>query len=148
MSISVTLNMAKMTQLMGQLAPNAAAAVDGTAHGIQQLASELAPRRTGALSQSIYVSTPPTSDYGQHASAAQSLNPDAVIVSEVTASTAQYITGPPPDTAYIDIVGVAVEYGIYNELGTKYMAPHPFLYPSVEPAKDAFISSMSHIADV
>jgi hypothetical protein len=146
--IAVTLNMLQLTQLLGDLAPNAAAAVDGTAHSIQQLSSELAPRRTGALAASIYVSTPNGSDYGQHESAAQSLNPEAIITQEVTPNNAQYITGPPPDSAYVDIVGVAVNYGIFNELGTYKMAPHPFLYPSVEPARDAFIASMSHIADV
>jgi HK97 gp10 family phage protein len=148
MSVSVTLNNVKLVRLIGQLGPNAATAVDETARSIQELSREIAPRRTGALSQSIYVSTPNESDYGQHASAASSLNPLAQIQQEVTPHNAQYITGPPPDTAYADIVGVAVQYGLFNELGTRYMAPHPFLFPSIEPNKNTFISSMSSIANV
>lgn len=148
MAARVVVHRAKLDQLLSQLVPRSQDTVDQSAQDIQQLSYELAPKLTGALSQSIYVSTPRASDYSQHSSTAQSLNPLAQIEPEVTPNNWQSISGVNVDNAYTAIVGVAVNYGLFNELGTRYMAPRPFLFPSIEGNRDNFFSAMSHIADV
>lgn len=35
-------------------------------------------------------------------------------------------------------IGVGVEYGLYQELGTRFMPAHPFLTPAVEHARGGF----------
>lgn len=44
-------------------------------------------------------------------------------------------------------VAVGVEYGIYEELGTRNRPPHPFLGPAAEAVKPSFIAAMKQVLD-
>lgn len=116
-------------------------AVDESASAIRDLASQLAPRDTGSLSASLYVATPDGSDYGQHASEAQSLNPNANIVPEVRPEFVMSL-GTGNEGLYVAVVGWAVEHGLFQELGTRYQAAQPFLFPAVENERSAFVTRM------
>lgn len=43
------------------------------------------------------------------------------------------------------IVADGVEYGIYQELGTKRMAAHPFLIPAVEKVRNFIVDKVAKI---
>ena len=45
------------------------------------------------------------------------------------------------------IVSSAVNYSVYLEEGTKYMAPRPILRPASEAGRAALLSSMPKVAD-
>jgi HK97 gp10 family phage protein len=145
--VTIRVNKDRLDRLIAQLPVNATSAVDDIARDIQERASQIAPRDTGALSASIYVNNGTDSDYVTHAGTAASLNPDAVIVDEVNPDFVLSLFGG-GDNAYTSVVGVAVNYGIFQEFGTRFMPPQPYLIPSVEPARDAFIERMSHVADI
>lgn len=147
MTVTTRVNKLRLDGLILQLSPRSHAAVDLTANNIRDRAASLAPRRTGSLAESIYVGTPDGSDYSQRAGDARSTNPTAIIVSEVTSSEVLSLSGG-SSNAYVDVVGVAVQHGVFNELGTRFMSAQPFIFPSVEPERDAFVSAMSHVADV
>jgi HK97 gp10 family phage protein len=144
MSVTVRTNIIPLVALIAALPGRSNQVVDDTAMEIRDLASQLAPRATGSLAASIYVSGPNSSDYGNRVAAASSLNPRAIIVPEVTPSQVLSLTGG--SAGYTDVVGVGVEHGIFNELGTRYMAPQPFLFPAVQPAIGQFTLAMSHVA--
>lgn len=146
MSFKVVLNTARLTGLYSRLTPKARAAVQDAAEDMRDRASQLAPRDTGSLAASLYVATPDGSDYSQRASAARALNSRATIVSEVTPDQVLSLGGE-SGKGFIAVVGIAVEHGVFNELGTRFMAPQPFMVPAAEPERDRFISLMSHVAD-
>ncbi len=124
--------------------------VDQTAENIRTRAYQMAPRATGSLAESLYVSKgdDDVSDYSQHAARAQSVNPKAVIVPEVRPSLVISLSGAGGAASYIAVIGAAVSHGIFQELGTRYMAPQPFMFPAVEPERSEFVSIMGGIVDI
>lgn len=122
--------------------------VDNAASDIASLAISFAPVDTGALVDSIYITNGETSDYEECAGNAESANPDAIIVEEVLPEFVLSLYGSLGDGAYMSVVGVAVNYGIFNEVGTRYMAPRPFMIPATEIVRDSFVNDFNDIADV
>ena|SRR5579885_853141 len=104
------------------------------AFDVQAAAATAAPVDTGFLRNSIYVETATDSTYGQGASSP----PEG-------ASLLPEIEKPEDDlTAYI---GVGANYGIYQEMGTRYMPAHPYLAPAVEQVRPNFESALGKIEE-
>jgi len=83
-----------------------------------------APVRTGFLRDSCYAVTPDgTSTYGE----ASPPTDDVYLLDEVK-----------PEDDMTGIVGVAANYGIFLEMGTRHMSPRPFFYPGVEAGRAQF----------
>lgn len=150
MGITLTTRRNLIPLLPGILNTRMKAAVDTTAENIRTRAYQMAPRDTGSLAESLYVSKgdADNSDYSQHAARAQTVNPRAVIVPEVMPSLVISLSGVGGPSSYIAIIGAAVSHGIFQELGTRYMAPQPFMFPAIEPERSNFVSIMGGIVDV
>ncbi len=104
-----------------------------TAFDIQGQANSTAPIDTGFLRNSIYVVTHDESTYG----GATPSKPDAYLLPEIEKAEDD-------TTAYI---AVGANYGIYLELGTRFMPPKPYLAPAVETVRPQFEKAMSLIED-
>src|SRR6266699_5776698 len=107
--------------------------VKGVADSISEEASMLPPEDTGFLAASIYVKTTTTSTYGKgHVS----MTPYQALHRELFPE----VDAPPDDlTAYI---AVGATYGIYLEMGTRYMPAQPYFYQSVENG-DAYLQTLA-----
>lgn len=121
-------------------------AVDDTAHDIQTTASQRAPRDTGSLAASIYVNNGEESDYVERTADAQARNKEVVILEEVDPEFAISLSGG-TDASYVSVVGVAAGHGIFQEFGTRFQPPQPFMFGAIEVARDEFTTRMSHVAD-
>lgn len=121
--------------------------VDATALAVQARASQIAPVDTGALRNSIYVNNGDTSDYTLRVATAQSLNPDMNPLEEIDPEFVIPVSASPGLESYIVVVGVAADYGIFLELGTRNMQPQPFMLPTALGAQDDFEQAMMHVAD-
>jgi hypothetical protein len=148
MTVTVTLQADRLAQLLRQIPQRAKTAVDETADEIRDTSSQLAPRDTGSLSSSMYVSNGDESDYAQRSGQARSQNPDAIIVQEVRPEFVLSLGGGSNDNAYLAVVGAAVAHGIYQELGTRFIGSRAFMIPATEGASTAFVAAMSKIADL
>ena len=95
-----------------------------------------APEDTGFLAASIYVKTQTTSTYGKgHVS----MTPYQALHRELFPE----VDAPPDDlTAYI---AVGATYGIYLEMGTRYMPAQPYFYPAMEAGNAYFETLVSFI---
>jgi hypothetical protein len=90
--------------------------VGTAADAIAELAGEMAPTQSGFMASTIYVSAQDHDTYGQDVGEAPG---DSYLL-------------PEEDRDGGAIVGVAANYGAYVELGTRFMAPEPFLGPAAE----------------
>ena len=104
-----------------------------TAFDIQAGAASSAPVDTGFLRNSIYTVTADGSTYGQGGGPTHK---DSYLLPPVGEAE--------ETTAY---VAVGANYGIYVEMGTRYMAAEPYFYPAVEAARQPFIDAMSKLED-
>jgi HK97 gp10 family phage protein len=86
---------------------------------IAQEASSNAPKLTGALSESIYVTTTKQSTYGGAAGTAEDLRPGHLL-DEASASQHEALIGPCQD------------YGADVEFGTLHQRAQPYLVPAAE----------------
>jgi hypothetical protein len=100
-------------QIAAKVKPAVQKIVTETAIGVEEDMRSHAPERTGFLASSIYSVTP---GYGSTYGEALAPPGDSYLLPE----------------AQPDIVGVAANYGIYVELGTRFMAAQPYFYPAVE----------------
>lgn len=107
------------------------AAVDQTAFAIQADAQRTAPYKTGTLRRSIHTITPTTSGY---AGASRGVEPRQLVAE-----------APKPPTGSA-IVGVAVNYGKFVELGTRYMAARPYLIPALEREAPKLVERIRRLA--
>jgi HK97 gp10 family phage protein len=121
--------------------------VDEAAGQVQTRASQLAPVDTGALRNSIYVNNGDASDYSQRVGTAQSLNPDMVALEELDPEFVISVSTSPGNDSYISVVGVAADYGLFQELGTSRNRAQPFMLPAALGVQDDFETAMSHVAD-
>lgn len=147
MSITAVVKRNGIPSLMSLIEKRSRQNVEDGASDVRDLAAQLAPRDTGSLAESLYVSSSAGSDYSQRAAAAASRNPDAVIVPEVRPEFALTLFGT-SGAGYTAIVGAAVEHGVFQEFGTRYQSAQPFLTPASEAMADQFTSAMQHVADV
>ncbi|MGH2519755.1 MAG: hypothetical protein ACRDF8_08130 [Chloroflexota bacterium] len=108
-----------------------------TAFDIQRDAMGLAAVDTGAMKNAVYVETSGDSSYGEAASAAEGMNPEGTVLSEVQS--------PPDDLTAI--VAEAMSYGAYQEMGTVRMAAHPYMTPAAEANRQPFLSAMSRLLE-
>ena len=104
------------------------------AFDIQAAAASSAPVDTGFLRNSIYVVTHNESTYGQGAEPTKAGSP--LLPAE-----------PAPDDDWTAYIGVGANYGIYLELGTRFMPPKPYLAPAVEQVRPSFEEAFSRIED-
>lgn len=89
------------------------------AFDIQARAMIAAPHDTGFLRSSIYTKTSKDTTYGV------GLVADGPLLPETDTSTPLGVA----------VVAVGAEYGIYQEMGTRYMPAHPFLVPAADAEK-------------
>lgn len=45
-------------------------------------------------------------------------------------------------------IGPTASYGIYQELGTSVMPPHPYLTPAFDKYRDSFLQAMGKVGDL
>jgi len=144
--ITVRVDTANIGKLIAQLSAKSQEAVNETAATIQSRASQMAPKDTTSLAESIYVNNGEQSDYAARTGRARNVNRDVIILEEIRPEFSITLFGS-SDQGYSAVVGVAAAHGVYQEYGTRFMGPQPFLTPSVEPMRDVFVNTMSHIAD-
>ena len=109
MTTRVFTDTTNLNRLIDRIPGNKRELVKSIAFQVEALAKMKAPVDTGALRNSIYVSlldshTPPK---------------------EATENL------PVPDNDVTAFVGPSVEYAIYQELGTSFMEPQPYLLPAL-----------------
>jgi len=151
-SISITKNL--IPQVRVAIIDKAEDAVRDAAHYGRDYTRSIAPVRTGALRESFYVNGPnQETDYVFAAGKAKALNPSAHIVPELRAAIVDPKVGQLRDQATgrftfpQTIVSSAVEYSLYIEEGTVFMAPRPILRQGTLAAEAKFKSDMRKVAD-
>lgn len=132
MGFEIKLQFSHFDQIAEAMKKNAQRAVDEIADEIAADARGHAARHSGALHDSIYVSTKERSTYGDAASAAQADNKDAAVLPEETATQEGEA-----------VIGVAVDYGLFVERGTVHEAARPFLTPAAEGKRSAFLDKLA-----
>lgn len=153
MTFSLSVRVNKISAVQTSIADRSMEIVKDSAEFMRDYASSIAPVRTSAFSASIYVNGPGGfTDYAERAGAASQRNPKAHIVPELQA--AQVDTGVGQLRNSLGqfslpeaIVASAVEYSLYLEEGTRYMAPRPTLRPAAEATRQQFAEAMKHVAD-
>ncbi len=120
-------------QLAAALPKVAASVVRETAQDVADLAAANAPVDTGFLKSSVYTVTAEGSTYGQ----AGTPPGDAYLLPEVDA----------PENEQTAYVAVGANYGIYQEMGTRFMPPQPYFYPAVEAGKVFLDDALSKMED-
>lgn len=143
---TVRVNDDRLVSLIRAMPNRTRASVDTTLGNIRDRARQQAPRDTGSLIASLYVSNGEDSDYAQCAGTARGLNPQAVIEPEVRPEFVLSLFGSGVG-GFAGVVGSAVAHAPFNEYGTVHMGARPFLIPAVEAERDDFEASMSHVAD-
>jgi HK97 gp10 family phage protein len=143
---TVRLNNDRLVSLIRAMPNRTRASVDQSLNNIRDRARQQAPRDTGSLIASLYVSNGERSDYAQCAGTARGLNPQAVIEPEVRPEFVLSLFGQVG--GFAGVVGSAVSHAPFNEYGTVHMSARPFLIPAVESESSAFQASMSHVADI
>src|SRR5215510_693058 len=140
--ISVTIRSNRIQEVIRNLGNGVERVVEQTASDIQRRASVIAPVDTSALRNSIYVSNlNGNSDYSQHAAQASALNPLAQITPEVRPGQVIWLSGN-GNITHAAVVGPCVHYGVYQELGTRFMGAQPYMIPSILAAQNTFIPDM------
>jgi len=109
---------------------NALEALGAVAFTVERLAKLLAPVDTGALRASIYTAMP-----GQ----ANQLPP--------VPGGAKRVAIPTPTEALVAHVGPSVDYGVYQEFGTRFMAAQPFLIPALRRARSVVPTEFKRMVD-
>lgn len=113
------------------LKPAARKVVTAVAIGIEEDARSHAPVRTGFLASSVYSVTP---GYGSTYGEALMPPGDSYQLEEVK-----------PDNDTTAIVGVSANYGIYLEMGTRFMPAQPYFYPAVEAARPVLDDELAKV---
>lgn len=125
--------------------------VHKTATDMRNLAADYAPKATGFLSGSIYVTDAYGSTYGQGVQKVGKLKPRNGVISrrriqnyskrrakqraQEALLTAE-IPPPPDDLSAYVVVGAT--YGVFVEYGTSRMSAQPFFHPAVESMRSVF----------
>lgn len=153
MPISVSIRRNDISRVQASITDRSEDVVRDNAHFMRDYAQGIAPVRTGAFRTSLYVNGPgDESDYTERASAALRLNPTARIVPELRAAyldtgVSQLRNSLGRFSLSEAIVSGAVEYTIFLEEGTVYMAPRPTLRQAALATEPRFKTDMSKVAD-
>lgn len=119
--------------------------VDTVAAQIQARAEATAPKDTGSLSVSIYRTNGDQSDYTQRVTRAEALNDDVLILPEIRPEFVISTSGGARPT-YSSLIAAAASHGIFQELGTRFQRPQPFLLPAALGAQNDLVTVMSRVA--
>jgi len=130
----ITLDTSELDRLTAELKPRMEDAINATAFEVEGDAKIMAAVDTGAMRGSGYTSTSEGSGYGSSIAEAMSRNPKALIMDEV-----------PRSEGLSAIIAFAVNYAIYQELGTSKMAAHPFLVPAMEQNYDKLVERIAKV---
>lgn len=154
MTFEVSIRWNKIPQVQASICDKAEDGVRDSAHYMQQYAADIAPRRTGAFSASIYVNGPAAeTDYAEHVAMAKERNAKANIVPELRAAIVDPHLGQLRDqqtgrfTFPQAICSSAVEHSLYLEEGTVHMSPRPTLRPAALASEQQFKTAMKQVAD-
>ena len=102
------------------------------AFDVQRMSADMAPVQTGHLKSSIYVEPGKgNATYGQNVEGDGELLPE--------------VEKPKSDQEAAVAVGAA--YGIYVEMGTRFMGAQPYLMPAAEAMRGPFTLAMSHLEE-
>lgn len=123
-----------LDQIMENLHLNVSQAVRATAFAIEAKAKVLGKVDTGAMVNSIYVRV------GKQPSELPVMKTEK----QLEASEGKRVELPEPENEFTAHVGPSVEYGLYQELGTRNMPAHPFLGPAVNQAASELVHQMSN----
>jgi hypothetical protein len=118
--------------------------VKKTAMDIQAVAAINAPKDTGFLASSIYTVTGTQSGYGK----TTTISNTGKRRHKKLDTTSLLPEIPPPPDAYTAYVVVGASYGIYVEMGTRFMAAQPYFYPAVDFVQPLFEAELSKIANM
>ncbi len=97
---------------------------------VGKTAYDACPKDTGFLASSIYTVTSEGSTYGQTNGPAPG---DSYLLPE----------GPEVSDPFTGYVGVAASYGIFVEMGTRFMPAQPYFYPAVEEGRVRLDATLS-----
>lgn len=123
----------KFGKMADALFPILSAAVRKTAFDLQADAAANAPVDTGFLKNSIYVTTSTDSTYGSGGTSGKG---DSSLLPPVDA----------PSKSTVAYVAVGANYGIYLEMGTRFMPAQPYFYPAAETAKEQLAAVVDAVA--
>lgn len=126
---SVTVNTSRLDRILRNLDENTHDAVRAVAFAVQGIAQSKTAFDTGALRSSIY--TRIGNDDGYAAAAA-----DAKAKAAQHGKTVETAPLPKPENNTTAHVGPSVEYGIYQEFGTRYMRGQPYMVPAINQVSD------------
>ena len=117
---TVTVDTSRLNRILRNLDVNTHDAVRAVAFAVEGIAKTKAAHDTGALQSSIYTRIGNDDGYNAAAAAAKVANPD-VVTSPI----------PRPTNNTTAHVGPCVEYGIYQEFGTRYMRGQAYMVPAI-----------------
>ena len=118
--------------------------VKETASDIQAVAAINAPKDTGFLASSIYTINGKQSGYGR----TTTLSSSGKRRRRKIDTTNLLPEIPPPPDAYTAYAVVGASYGIYVEMGTRFMAAQPYFYPAVDSVRPIFEDRLSKVANM
>ncbi len=143
MTVKVTVT-SQIPALVSSIQSKATDNVASAGKFCQNYAQLVAPKRTGALAASIYVSGPgENTTYPQAETEAVDRNPlIREVVGEIRPQDIDDKSGPQHPVA---VIAPAAPYSIFLEDGTRYMAPQPFMRPASEQTRNTFLGLMVNI---
>jgi HK97 gp10 family phage protein len=125
---AVKIDTAICDKIIAGLGPKADKVVRETAFRIKDKAMRGAAVDTGAMKSGIYVKSSKGNGYQAAVAAALDKNPDAKVAPDELPDVKEGVA----------FVAAPLEYSLFQELGTKNMAAHPFLVPAAESERADF----------
>lgn len=129
-NVRVEVDTRRLRAIIRGSGPNAQAALRNVAFAVERLAKQYAPVDTGALRASIY-----TAFAGEPNTLPQ------------VGGDGQRVALPTPNQALTANVGPSVEYGVYQEFGTRYMSAQPYLLPALRQAEQVVPEEFRRMVD-
>ncbi len=137
MSIEYKLDTKELDRILKNMPAKRSKIIRKTAFKIEERAKKLAPVALGALMNSIFTKTEKSSGYGDAVTGARESNPDVNFIPE-----SEF---PVPEGGAI--IGAAVEYAVFVELGTSRMATRPFLSVAGEMTRNDFENELKELTE-
>ncbi len=125
----VVVDTRRLSAIIRNSGANAQTALRNVAFTVERLAKQRAPVDTGALRASIYTVIGPGMNQPPHVT-----------------TEARRAPIPTPTDRLVAHVGPSVEYGLFQELGTRTTAAQPYLLPAVRQAAQIVPSEFRRVA--
>lgn len=119
----------RLEAIIRNAGPRAREALRNVAFTVETLAKRRAPVDTGALRASIYT-----------------VMKEGKRLPEVPGEPRRTRI-PTPDGELVAHVGPSVDYGVYQEFGTRYMTAQPYLLPALEEAAETVPDEFRRVVD-